>query len=104
MRIYPPAPDFPASFICNITFTAIRFPVLALSSYLKTRRRKRSRPIMRVPLSQVAGMATYIAKNKMRPRPEWQKNLAADGGCGESVQDRPRPDSGDRAAIASRIR
>ena len=22
-------------------------------------------------------MATYIAKNKMRPRPEWQKNLAA---------------------------
>ena len=33
---------------------------------------------MRVPLAQVAGMATYIAKNKLRPRPEWQKNLAAD--------------------------
>ena len=33
---------------------------------------------MRVPLSQVAGMATYIAKNKLRPRPEWQKNLAAE--------------------------
>jgi hopanoid biosynthesis associated radical SAM protein HpnH len=32
---------------------------------------------MRVPLSQVADMATYIAKNKIRPRPEWQKNLAA---------------------------
>jgi hopanoid biosynthesis associated radical SAM protein HpnH len=29
---------------------------------------------MRVPLSQVADMATYIAKNKIRPRPEWQKN------------------------------
>jgi hypothetical protein len=29
---------------------------------------------MRVPLSQVADMATYIAKNKMRPKPEWQKN------------------------------
>jgi len=32
---------------------------------------------MRVPFSQVAEMATYIAKNKMRPRPEWQKNLAS---------------------------
>jgi hopanoid biosynthesis associated radical SAM protein HpnH len=32
---------------------------------------------MRVPLSQVADMATYIAKNKIRPKPEWQKNLAA---------------------------
>ena len=31
---------------------------------------------MRVPLSQVADMATYIAKNKIRPKPEWQKNLA----------------------------
>ncbi len=33
---------------------------------------------MRVPLSQVAEMAAYITKNKLRPRPEWQKNLAAD--------------------------
>jgi hypothetical protein len=32
---------------------------------------------MRVPLAQVADMATYIAKNKLRPRPEWQKNLAS---------------------------
>ena len=32
---------------------------------------------MRVPLSQVADMATYIAKNKMRPQPEWQKNVAS---------------------------
>ncbi len=31
---------------------------------------------MRFPISQAAGMATYIAKNKMRPKPEWQKNLA----------------------------
>ena len=31
---------------------------------------------MRVPFSQVADMATYIAKNKIRPRPEWQKNNA----------------------------
>jgi hypothetical protein len=33
---------------------------------------------MRFPLSQAAGMATYIAKNKIRPRPEWQKNLAVE--------------------------
>jgi hopanoid biosynthesis associated radical SAM protein HpnH len=32
---------------------------------------------MRIPLSQAAGMATYIAKNKLRPPSEWQKNLAA---------------------------
>jgi len=32
---------------------------------------------MRFPLSQAAGMATYIAKNKLRPRPEWQKNLGS---------------------------
>jgi hopanoid biosynthesis associated radical SAM protein HpnH len=30
---------------------------------------------MRFPISQAASMATYIAKNKLRPRPEWQKNL-----------------------------
>ena len=28
---------------------------------------------MRFPLSMTAGMATYIARNKMRPKPEWQK-------------------------------
>jgi hypothetical protein len=33
--------------------------------------------IMRFPLSMTAGMAGYIFKNKMRPRPEWQKNAAA---------------------------
>ena len=32
---------------------------------------------MRFPLNQAANMATYIAKNKLRPKPEWQKNLAA---------------------------
>jgi len=31
---------------------------------------------MRFPLSMTAGMAGYIFKNKLRPRPEWQKNLA----------------------------
>ncbi len=31
---------------------------------------------MRLPLSMVAGMAGYIAKNKMRPKPEWQKTVA----------------------------
>ena len=30
---------------------------------------------MRFPLSLTAGMAKYIFKNKMRPRPEWQKTV-----------------------------
>ena len=33
---------------------------------------------MRFPLNQAANMATYIAKNKLRPRPEWQENRADD--------------------------
>jgi hopanoid biosynthesis associated radical SAM protein HpnH len=33
---------------------------------------------MRFPLSMTAGMAGYIAKNKWRPRPEWQKNRAGE--------------------------
>jgi hopanoid biosynthesis associated radical SAM protein HpnH len=31
---------------------------------------------MRFPLSMTAGMAGYIYKNKMRPKPEWQKTAA----------------------------
>ena len=31
---------------------------------------------MRFPLSMTAGMAQYIFKNKMRPKPEWQKSAA----------------------------
>src|SRR5271169_1477813 len=31
---------------------------------------------MRFPLSMTAGMAGYIFKNKMRPKPEWQKTVA----------------------------
>ncbi|MGH9631713.1 MAG: adenosyl-hopene transferase HpnH [Bryobacteraceae bacterium] len=30
---------------------------------------------MRFPLSMTAGMAGYIAKNKIRPKPEWQANV-----------------------------
>ena len=58
---------------------------------------------MRVPLSQVADMATYIAKNKLRPKPEWQKNVAPDRGPRQSVQDRPHADSfgEERAQAAS---
>src|SRR3974390_1817544 len=33
---------------------------------------------MRFPLSMTAGLAGYIAWNKMRPRPEWQINRAAE--------------------------
>ena len=31
-------------------------------------------PRMRFPLSMTANLATYIMKNKMSPRPEWQVN------------------------------
>ena len=48
---------------------------------------------MRFPLTQVAGMATYIAKNKMRPRPEWQKNLARAGRREQSLPHRAYADS-----------
>src|SRR3979411_3145193 len=32
---------------------------------------------MKFPLAMTAGLAGYILKNKMRPRPEWQKTAAA---------------------------
>ena len=35
---------------------------------------------MRFPLSMTAGMAGYILKNKLRPRPEWQKDQAPGSG------------------------
>jgi hypothetical protein len=31
---------------------------------------------MRFPLSMTLGMAGYIARNKIRPKPEWQVNRA----------------------------
>ncbi len=55
-------------------------------------RSQRSSPLMRVPFSQVADMATYIAKNKIRPRPEWQKNLASEHDEHESLPHRPLAD------------
>ncbi|MFB3827408.1 MAG: adenosyl-hopene transferase HpnH [Bryobacteraceae bacterium] len=36
---------------------------------------------MRFPLSLTAGMAGYIFKNKLNPRPEWQKDAPAAGGA-----------------------
>ena len=50
---------------------------------------------MRFPLSMTAGMASYIAKNKMRPRPEWQKNRAGEPDAEQSV---PHPARADRSA------
>src|ERR1700689_2310911 len=32
---------------------------------------------MKFPLSMTAGLAGYIIKNRLMPRPEWQKNAAA---------------------------
>jgi hopanoid biosynthesis associated radical SAM protein HpnH len=36
---------------------------------------------VRFPLSMTAGIAGYIMKNKLHPRPEWQKNLAPENGA-----------------------
>ncbi|MEK7754827.1 MAG: hypothetical protein AAB654_23080, partial [Acidobacteriota bacterium] len=36
---------------------------------------------MRFPLSLTAGVAGYIAKNKWRPKPEWQVNAAVESGA-----------------------
>src|SRR3954453_17836469 len=33
---------------------------------------------MKFPISMTAGLAGYILKNKMRPRPEWQKNAVGE--------------------------
>jgi hopanoid biosynthesis associated radical SAM protein HpnH len=35
---------------------------------------------MKFPLTMTAGLAGYIIRNKMHPRPEWQKDRAAEGG------------------------
>jgi len=35
---------------------------------------------LRFPLSMTAGMASYIARNKLRPRPEWQRDLSSPAG------------------------
>src|SRR5207249_3803610 len=37
--------------------------------------------LMRFPLSMTAGMAKYIFKNKLMPRPEWQKQVAPKAGA-----------------------
>ena len=67
-RSCPPAPVSRAFSICNITCTGIRSRCWPCRSYLKTRSANGADRIMRFPLSQAAGMATYIAKNKMRPQ------------------------------------
>jgi hopanoid biosynthesis associated radical SAM protein HpnH len=41
---------------------------------------------MRFPLSMTAGMAGYILKNKLRPRPEWQRNDAPKGEAANPFQ------------------
>ena len=40
---------------------------------------------MKFHFAMTAGLAGYILKNKMRPRPEWQKNAAGGAGVYQSV-------------------
>ena len=41
---------------------------------------------MRFPLSMTAGMATYIARNKFRPKPEWQKTVVSQANASNPFQ------------------
>ena len=55
---------------------------------------------MRFPLSMTAGMASYIARNKFRPNPEWQKTVVTAAGRRQPVPHRLHPH---RRRRASRI-
>ena len=77
---------FPGVFYLNYHYYRLYFPLIALSEFVwgrhsAWRRRHAARFLglnpMRFPLSMTAGMAGYIFKNRMRPRPEWQKDVAA---------------------------
>ena len=41
---------------------------------------------MRFPLSMTAGMAGYIARNKMSPKPEWQADRSKEAKNGNPFQ------------------
>src|SRR5437667_11056481 len=64
---------FPARLLPAVPFVSALVPGAGFSHLPEDQRSI----VMRFPLSQAAGMATYIAKNKLRPRPEWQKNLGS---------------------------
>ena len=53
---------------------------------------------MRFPLSMTAGMAGYILKNKLRPRPEWQKDLAPKDGASNPFRILHQPHTGNGVA------
>jgi len=59
---------------------------------------------MRFPLSMTAGMAGYIMKNKLRPRPEWQKDLAVPSGGANPFQALREPRTGNGGARHPMIR
>ncbi|MGO9619551.1 MAG: radical SAM protein, partial [Bryobacteraceae bacterium] len=50
---------------------------------------------MKFPLSMTAGLAGYILRNKMRPRPEWQKNAVRETGSANPFRILP-PKTGGR--------
>lgn len=49
---------------------------------------------MRFPLGLTAGLAAYIVRNKLRPRPEWQKNLAPESEGAKPFRVLPGPNNG----------
>ena len=65
------------SFLSHVSFLPAVLPVTRSSRVCQAHEFTRDGAIMRFPLSMTAGMAGYIFKNKMRPRPEWQKTAVA---------------------------
>ena len=105
MRILSTGTGFPGVFYLKYHLYRNSFPVLALSSYLKSERaRTRSRPIHES--SAIAGRRHGdLHRQEQDPAaPGVAEESSARRTSGESVQDRSHPDSGGSRASASRIR
>ena len=73
---------FPRVFYLTYHLYRHSFPLLALATFLKARAPDtRAERGYEFPLSMTAGMAGYIVKNKLRPRPEWQRTWPANDGA-----------------------
>src|SRR5207245_5623650 len=67
---------FPESFLSCVPPVQVVFPAAGSFRVRADQRFRFDGAYMRFPLSMTAGMAGYIFKNKMRPKPEWQKTAA----------------------------
>ena len=54
---------------------------------------------MKFPIAMTAGLAKYIMRNKLRPRPEWQKSAAAPVSFGDAIAAMRSELSGERVLL-----